>query len=264
MTWVRLFLATVCASMIAACAPSETPPVDTPTQSSPQVNVSPDTPDYPPDLQRMLEKSAFAEVPGQPCRAREIERPAWSEQPDVRTRLREVRSDSFWLGRWTRENLTGRLAYAGVGYDFEPRPNESLPDGPLPLIYEIVVTGSDPIRPPPLGDRAKDVPVVVRYDAPLSHDEFMARRKQGGPTARRLLPTLQGEGGSVYLMIGDSRREGVVEDALSHCDALRRAYRLPVLMEFFEGSMTTLEVMPAPMEGAFSRAGEKSPALTTF
>lgn len=257
MTWVRFGLGAACASMIAACAPTETPPVDAPTQSAvasaPKVNASTETPDYPPDLQRMLDMSAFAEVPGEPCRAREIERPAWTEQAEVRTRLREVRSDGLWLGRWARENLSGRLAYADVGYDFEPRPGEALPDSPPPLIYEIVVTGSDPIRPPPLGDRAKDVPVVVRYDAPVSHDEFMARREQGGPAARRLLPTLQGEGGSpsrswaVYLMIGDSKKDGVVENALSQC-ALRHAYRLPVLMEFFEGSMTTLDMMSAPTE----------------
>ncbi|MDP4575676.1 hypothetical protein Q9K02_11050 [Qipengyuania sp. G39] len=258
MTWVRLGLGVACATMIAGCAPTETPPVEMPKQSAmasaPKVSATTETPDYPPDLQRMLEKSAFAGMPGEPCLAREIERPAWTEQPEVRSRLREVRSDSLWLGRWARENLSGRLAYAGVGYDFAPRPEETLPDAPPPLIYEIVVTGSDPIRPPPLGDRAKDVPVVVRYDAPLSHDEFMARREQGGPTARQLLPTLQGEGGSpsrswaVYLMIGDSKKEGVVDDALSQCDALRRAYRLPVLMEFFEGSMTTLDMMPAPPE----------------
>ena len=115
------------------------------------------------------------------------------------------------------------------------------------------MTGSGPIRAPPLGDLAKDVPIVVRYNAPVSHEEFMARREQGGPTARRLLPMLQGEGGApsrswaVYLMIGDSMKDGVV-DALSQCDALRRAYRLPVPIEFFEGSMTTLATMPAPAE----------------
>ncbi|WP_435201635.1 hypothetical protein [Qipengyuania sp. 902] len=258
MTWVRLGLVAASASMIGACAPTETSPAETPTQSAvegpPKVAAAVGTPDYPPELERMLEMSAFAEVPGQPCRAREIERPAWTEQPEVRSRLREVSSDSLWLSRWARENLSGRLAYAGVGYDFQPRPGEALPDAPPPLIYEIVVTGSDPIRPPPLGDRAKDVPVVVRYDAPVSHEEFMARREQGGLIARKLLPTLQGEGGSpsrswaVYLMMGDSKKEGVVEDALSHCDALRRAYRLPVLMEFFEGSMTTLDMMPAPTD----------------
>ena len=246
------------ASLLAACAQGEPAPAPTepalpPAQLAPASSTN-EGQDYPLDLRRMLEKSTFAEVPGQPCRAREIQRPSWTQEQAVRTRLREVRSDSLWLGRWARETLPSRLAYAGVGYDFEPRPGEALPDEPPPLIYEIVVTGSDPIRPPPLGDRAKDVPVVVRYDAPLSHDEFMARREQGGPTARRLLPTLQGEGGSpsrswaVYLMIGDSKTEGVVENALSQCDALRRAYRLPVLMEFFEGSMTTLDVMPAPMD----------------
>ena len=258
MMWVRLCLGVASASMIAACAPTETPPVETATpefeSSTPGVQATSAADTYPADLQRMLDMSAFAEMPGELCRAREIKRPAWTDEPEVRSRLREVRSDSLWLGRWARENLTGRLAYAGVGYDFEPRPGEALPDAPPPLIYEIVVTGSDPIRPPPLGDRAKDVPVVMRYDAPVSHDEFMARREQGGPTARRLLPTLQGEGGSpsrswaIYLMIGDSKKEGVVEDALSQCDALRRAYRLPVLMEFFAGSFTTPDMMPPPAE----------------
>jgi len=61
-------------------------------------------------------------------RARGTERPSWTEEQTVRERLREVRSDSLWLGRWARENLSGRLAYAGLGYNFKPRPRAALPD----------------------------------------------------------------------------------------------------------------------------------------
>jgi hypothetical protein len=214
MTSARHGLGAACVSPIAACAPTETRPVDAPRQSATASATTVDaafgSPDYPPKLKQMLDMSAFAEVPGQPCRARGIERSSWAQEQTVRERLREVRSDSLWLGRWARENLSRRLAYAGVGYDFEPRPGEALPDAPPPLLYEIVVTCSDPIRPPPLGDLAKDVPIVVRYNAPVSHEEFMAR--------------ISGE--------------------RFQCPPPL----LPVPMEFFEGGMPTLDIMPAPTE----------------
>lgn len=221
-------------------------PVDTsavPNAPDATTSSTPALADYPTDLQWMLERAAFAEDPERPCLQREVERPAWVADPQVSRRLREVRSDSFWLGRWARENLADRLAFAEVGYDFTPEPGVALPANPPPLIYEIAVTGSAPISPPPLGDRAKDVPVVVRYDVPVSFTEFMARRERGHAMTRDWLPTSLGEGGSpggawaVRVTISDDDDPQVVADALSQCDALRRAYRLPVLIEVIEGKV---------------------------
>ena len=184
----------------------------------------------------MLGRTAFAEDPDTPCLARDIERPAWVEEQATRTRLREVRSDSYWLGDWARKNLGDRLAYATVTYDWQPRAGDTFPAEPPPLIYEIAVTGTDPIRPPALRDRAKNVPVRVLYDVPYSHDGFMERRRIGRAVARELLDA-DGEGGSpengwaVRLMV--HAENGKPDSAaLAQCDRLRRAYDLPVLMEF--------------------------------
>lgn len=184
----------------------------------------------------MLDKAEFAEDPGTPCLRREIERPGWVEDPTVQARMREVRSDSLWLGGWARENLGNRLAYATVRYDWEPDRGEPYPAEPPPLIYEIAVTGSAPVDAPPLGGRAKGVPVRIAYDVPYSHDEFMERRRIGGEVARQLLDTI-GEGGSPEngwaVRLDVYSKEGKPEpQALALCDRLRRAYDLPVLMEF--------------------------------
>ena len=205
---------------------------------SPQENPLTPAP-YEPGLQWMLDKTAYAEDPDRPCLMRQPQRPTWVDAPKVRTRLREVRSDSYWLGQWARDNLGDRLAYAIVTYDWEPVRGKPPPSSPPPLIYEIAVTGEDRINPPPLRDRAKEVPVKVVYGVPVSDAEFMRRRDIGRPIAQRLVDTT-GEGGSpengwavrlsVYSEDGQPDPE-----ALAQCDALRRAYRLPVLMEFFAG-----------------------------
>ena len=197
---------------------------------------------YSEKLQWMLDRAAFAEDPEVPCLKREFERPEWVEDQATRTRLREVRSDSFWLGRWAREELGDRLAYATVTYDWTPGPERIFPDTPPPLVYEIAVTGSEPVKPPPLGDRAKGVPVKVLYDVPYSHDQFMERRRIGHETTRQLLDT-NGEGGSPetgWAVMIDVYSENGKPDpqALAQCDRLRRAYDLPVLMQFSSGRMT--------------------------
>ena len=203
---------------------------------------SPTPAPYEPGLQWMLDKTAYAEDPDHPCLMRQPPRPSWVDDPQVGSRLRVVRSDSYWLGQWARENLRDRLAYATVTYDWEPVRGEPPPSSPPPLIYEIAVTGEDKINPPPLRDRAKGVPVKVVYGVPVSDTEFMRRRDIGRPIAQRLVDTT-GEGGSpengwavrlsVYSEEGRPNPE-----ALAQCDALRRAYRLPVLMEFSAGRVS--------------------------
>lgn len=197
---------------------------------------NPETEPYPSDLRWMLERAAPEENPATPCLVRPVARPAWVNDSAVNRRLREVRSDSYWLGRWARDNLGERLAYAEVVYDFGDEPVIEIAASPPRLIYVIAVTGSEPITPPPLGGRAKDVPVIVRYERPIGHAEFMRRREVGGVVARRLIDTT-GEGGSPggtwAVRLGVFSADGRPDhDALAHCDELRRAYRLPVLMEF--------------------------------
>mgnify|MGYP001304539276 CR=1 FL=1 len=203
---------------------------------------SPTPAPYEPGLQWMLDKAAYAEDPDRPCLMRQPPRPSWVDDPQVGTRLREVRSDSYWLGQWARDNLGDRLAYATVTYDWEPVVNEPPPSSPPPLVYEIAVTGEGRINPPPLRDRAKGVPVKVIYGVPVSDAEFMRSRDQGRPIAQRLVDTT-GEGGSpengwaVWLSVFSEDGQPTPE-ALAKCDALRRAYRLPVLMEFSAGRVS--------------------------
>ena len=188
---------------------------------------------YPNDLARLLEMSAPYEDPDRPCLYRERS-PLPGAEAIPKSRWREIQSDSYWLGDWARKNLGDRLAYAVVSGAVE--------NGAVKPIYEIAVTGDAPIRPPALGDRAKDVPVRVVYDYPVSFAEFMARRENSNEAIAKLLPNLNGEGGSpgphgsgfvrldVYSPSGEPDR-----DVLAQCDALRRAYRLPVLIEFSSG-----------------------------
>jgi hypothetical protein len=175
---------------------------------------------------------------------RQPPRPSWVDDPQAGTRLREVRSDSYWLGQWARDNLGDRLAYAIVTYDWEPVRGEPPPSSSPPLIYEIAVTGEGRINPPPLRDRAEGVPVKVVYGVPVSDAEFMRRRDIGRPIAQRLIDMVS-EGGSpengwaVRLSVFSEGGEPTPE-ALAQCDALRRAYRLPVLMEFSAGRISPL------------------------
>ncbi|MBL4791503.1 MAG: hypothetical protein JKY97_00810 [Citromicrobium sp.] len=199
----------------------------------------PTTAPYEPGLQWMLDKTAYAEDPDRSCLMRRPPRPSWADDPQVGARLREVRSDSYWLGQWARDNLGDRLAYATVTYDWEPMRGKPPPSFPPPLIYEIAVTGEDRINPPPLRDRAKEVPIKVVYGVPISDAEFMRRRDIGRPIAQQLVDTT-GEGGSPEngwaVRLSVFSEDGQPDpEALAQCDALRRAYRLPVLMEFSAG-----------------------------
>ena len=243
--------------LLSACAaPSSTPsPTASSTTGAPAS--PPNSGETPPasgraaysdKLQWMLERAAFFEDPDTPCLLRRPEQPAWVSDPAVRRRLREARSDSLWLGQWARSELRDRLAYAEITYDFTPVAGAPLPQSPPPLIYEIAVTGTDPIAPPALSDRAADVPVKVVYDVPYSYEEFLERREMGHGQAKATLDLI-GEGGSpggdwaVELMIYS---EGGKPDpaALAQCDRLRRAYGLPVLMEFLPGRISA---GPAPL-----------------
>ena len=82
-----------------------------------------------------------------------------------------------------------------------------------------------------------------------SHDEFMERRRIGSETSRTLLDTL-GEGGSPEngwaVRIDIFSEDGKPDpEALAQCDRLRRAYDLPVQMEFLN-ARTTQDMGPMP------------------
>ena len=245
----RLGAVALASIALTACSSSE--PVSGTDESgwtvyapdSPQEN-TPTSEPYEPGMQWMLDRTAYAEDPDRPCLMRQVPRPSWVEDPQVGTRLREVRSDSYWLGQWARENLGDRLACAIVTYDREPVRGEPPPSTPPPLIYEIAVTGEGRINPPPLRDRAKGVPVKVVYGVPVSDAEFMRRRDIGRPIAQQLVDMVS-EGGSpengwaVRLSVFSENGQPDSE-ALAQCDALRRAYRLPVLMEFSAGRASPL------------------------
>ena len=239
------------AALCAACTSSDAIERSDTTDGSPveaevtepSPAIAEETEPYSAGLQWMLEKTKAVEAPESPCLYRELERPAWVENPVVRTRLREVRSDSYWLGRWARENLGERLAYARVNYEWEPGADGVMPASPPPLVYEIAVTGSQKVNPPPLGGRAADVPIKVLYDVPYSFDQFMKRRRIGHETTRKLLDT-NGEGGSPEsgwaVRIDVYSEDGKPDpQALAQCDRLRRAYDLPVLMQFSNARITT-------------------------
>ena len=80
------------------------------------------------------------------------------------------------------------------------------------------------------------MPVEVVYGVPISDAEFMRRRDVGRPVAQQLVD-MTGEGGSPEngwaVRLNVYGEDGQPDpEALAQCDALRRAYRLPVLMEF--------------------------------
>lgn len=235
------------------CAPSEPSPIFGESErtdavaspsASPNRESMPKSASYEPGLQWMLGKAAYAEDPERPCLMRQPPRPSWVDDRQVGTKLREVRSDSYWLGQWARDNLGDRLAYATVTYDWKPVRGEQPPSSPPSLIYEIAVTGEDRINPPALRDRAKSVPVKVVYGVPVSDAEFMRRRDIGRPIAQRLVDMVS-EGGSpesgwaVRLSVFSEDGQPTLQ-ALAQCDALRRAYRLPVLIEFSSGRVSAL------------------------
>ena len=253
---MRLLLIPAFLVVAAGCTPASKPEAAAETVKPPeQATPAPAAEAAPPStrapysekLQWMLERAAFAQDPDIPCLMKKTERPGWVEDPSVRQKLREVRSDSYWLGRWARDNLGDRLAYATVTYDWTPGAPGDVPSTPPPLVYQIAVTGDRQIDPPALGDRASGVPVKVLYGVPYSHEEFMERRRIGSEVSRDWIDRI-GEGGSpesgwavrMDVYSADGKPD---PDALAQCDRLRRAYDLPVLMEFSSARITTMDVL---------------------
>lgn len=182
-----------------------------------------------PALAAAIAATAEQEVPGRPCLARP--RRFGEIAAADRRRQREVRSDSHWLNRFVRERYADRLAFSGL-------------DASGGRLRHIVwLTGRQPVPPLRLSGRARDVPVVIRYDAPWSLEEVSRRRAAASPALLRLVPDAQGVGFSegpganfVEIMVysPDGRPRA---DVLAQCDALRSAYRLPVLISFVAGRM---------------------------
>lgn len=181
-----------------------------------------------PALVAAIAATAPYEVPGRPCLARPLP-PGPGLKPERRRRQREIQSDSHWLNRHVRQLYSERLAYSGL--DFR--------DGRFRHV--VWLTGSERVPALRLGGRAADVPVEIVYGAPWSEAEIFRRRGIGNPVMTRLIPDAQGEGHMQFVEAGwvnldvHSPTGEAREDVLAHCDALRRAYRLPVLISFNSG-----------------------------
>ena len=183
-----------------------------------------------PVLAAAVAATAPYEVPGRPCLARpRPDGPGLA--PELRRRQQEIQSDSHWLNRHVRRLYPERLAYSGL----------DLREGRFRHV--VWLTGHERVPPLRLGGRAADVPVEIVYGAPWSEAEVSRRRRIGGETMRRFIPDAQGEGfsqfadaGWVHLDVHSPTGEPR-EDVLAHCDALRRAYRLPVLIAFNAGRL---------------------------
>lgn len=180
-----------------------------------------------PALAALLVASRRFEVAGQPCVEKPQPRPDWADARH--RRQREIRSDSHWLNRYVDERYGDRVAYSGLDASGGR------------LRHVVALTGTRPVPPMKLGGRAAFIPVVVTYGAPLSKREIARRRAANRLAADRLVPDMQGtayvhdpQGGylRMYVYSSDGRPRA---DVLTRCDALRRAYRLPVLMQFTQG-----------------------------
>jgi len=184
---------------------------------------------YEPALAAAIAATRPYEVPGRPCLAKVDSWPAIT--PDQRPRIREIQSDSHWLNRFVRERYGDRLAFTGL----DARGGR--------YRHVIALTGTEPVPPLKLAGRAAEVPVVITYDAPWSLREVERRRVQAHATLMRLVPDAQGVGfmespDGGWVNIDVSSPDGKPRaDVLAHCDALRRAYRLPVLLEFNAGKV---------------------------
>jgi len=182
-----------------------------------------------PALAAAISAASRHEVPGRPCLARPHRFAEISLAE--RRRQREVRSDSHWLNRHVRERYADRLAFSGLDASGGR------------LRHVVWLTGTDPIPPLRLSARARDVPVVIRYGAPWNLAEVMRRREAASPALARLVPDAQGVGyaegpGANFVEIMAYSPGGRPrQDVLAQCDALRSAYRLPVLITFVGGRM---------------------------
>lgn len=190
-----------------------------------------------PALAAAITASRVNEVEGRPCLAKP--HAGLSLTPAQHRRQREIQSDSHWLNRYLRERYGERLAYTGL----DARGGR--------YRHLVVLTGTRTIPPLKLGGRAADVPVVITYGAPFSMQEVARRRSQGQEAARRLVPDLLGTGyadspGGGWIKMDVFSADGRPRvDVLAHCDALRLAYRLPVLIEFINARWS---VGPAPVQ----------------
>lgn len=184
---------------------------------------------YEPALAAAIAATRPYEVPGRPCLAKVDSWPAVT--PDQRPRIREIQSDSHWLNRYVRERYGDRLAFTGL----DARGGR--------YRHVVALTGTEPVPPLKLAGRAADVPVVITYDAPWSLRDVERRREQAHAALMRLVPDAQGVGfmespDGGWVNIDVSSPDGQPRaDVLAHCDALRRAYRLPVLLEFNAGKV---------------------------
>lgn len=195
---------------------------------------------YEPALAAAIAATRPYEVPGRPCLAKVDSWPAIT--PDQRPRIREIQSDSHWLNRHVRERYGDRLAFTGL----DARGGR--------YRHVVALTGTEPVPPLKLAGRAADVPVVITYDAPWSLREVERRREQAHAALMRLVPDAQGVGfmespDGGWVNIDVSSPDGQPRaDVLAHCDALRRAYRLPVLLEFHAGKVFPTNDLAPPAE----------------
>ncbi|HEX8318743.1 MAG TPA: hypothetical protein VF632_10140 [Longimicrobium sp.] len=192
---------------------------------------------YAPALAAAIAATRRLEAPGRPCLADVRSWPAITDEQ--RPRLLEIHAASRAFNRTIREKYADRLAFNGL----------DLHDGRYRHV--IALAGTDPIAPLKLRGRAADVPVVVTYNAPWTLREVHERLRQvhAQGTLQRLVPDAQAgaayqespDGG--WMLITVHSPDGQPRpDVLAHCDALRRAYQLPVLFSF---TSTRLYMAPA-------------------
>ncbi len=182
-----------------------------------------------PTLAAAIRATEPYKVPGRPCLARP--NPMTEISSAERRRQREVRSDSHWLNRFVRERYGDRLAFTGLSAEGGR------------LRHVVWLTGTAPVPPMRLRDRAAGVPVEIRYNAPWSIAEVFRRRAAVAPILPQLVPDVQGEAyregpdaGYIHLDVyspGGRPRD----DVLARCDKIRAAYRLPVLISFIPARM---------------------------
>jgi hypothetical protein len=193
---------------------------------------------YEPALAASIQVHRRLEAPGRPCL---VDMRSWPAVTDEqRPRLLEIHAASRSFNRTIRAKYAHRLAFNGL----------DMHDGRYRHV--IALTGTDTIAPLKLPGRAADVPVVITYDAPWTLQEVHERLRQvhAQGTLQRLVPDAQAgaayqespDGG--WMLIDVHSPEGQPRaDVLAHCDALRRAYQLPVLFSF-----TSTRLYMAPVE----------------
>lgn len=148
-------------------------------------------------------------------------------------RLNEIQSDSLWL----KKRLLARYPERIAAIFHAPIDGDS-----TRLKMVVRVKGDAPLPPMKLGDRAKDVPVVVEYGATHSLRDIEAVRIRLDHTLAGVLPTLNGtaydeRAGALWLDIyaPDAAAEAA---ALTRCSEIERLYGMPVQMAFSKGRIS--------------------------